>query len=151
MIDVDTIDSGCSGHGCSHATFKLIANGVDLGFAYLSNAGGPSDMGDAGSVPNLNINPDTGTPGSSGSRYNRFILSPAQVTALTATTTTGDVTFSLSCDQTTGWNNYGGVTGACHTSAANMKIYVGGSTTPIYNTCPNGNSITINVCTGQLV
>ena len=150
MIDVNTIDSGCSGHGCSSATFNLIANGVNLGFAYLSNAGGPSDMGDAGSVPNLNIDPNTGLPGSSGSRYNRFTLTPAQVTAIAGTTTSGVVTFSLACDLTTGWNNYSGPN-TCHTNAANMSIYVGGNPAPVYNACPNGNSITINVCTGQIV
>lgn len=149
VIDINTI-AGCSSHGCSSATFKLMANGVDLGFAYLSNAGGTSDKGGITKTPNLNINPDTGLAGPrTNDRYNRFVITPAQAAILAATTANGDIVFSLYCDPNVPSNNYNNVAGTCHTGAANMHIFVGGVS--VYDDCPLGNSIGINVCTGTRI
>ena len=149
IIDVSVRQGACSGHNCSHATFDLRAGSTSLGLVFLSNAGGVADQ--------LNsTDPATGlvvNPGGGGNRYNRTTISAAQATTIAAANPNGNIVFQLVCDQTTGWNNFGGPgSGTCHTSAAEMTIYVGATTNaPVYAACPQGSSVTINVCSGLLV
>lgn len=149
IIDVSVRQGQCSGHNCNHATFELMAGSTSLGLVFLSNALGAADQGNA-------TDPETGlvvNPGGGGNRYNRVTISTAQANTIAAANLNGDIVFQLVCDQTTGWNNFGGPgSGTCHTSAAEMTIYVGATTNaPVYSACPAGSSVTINVCSGLLV
>ena len=145
IVDVYTTSPDCSAHACSHATFKLLANNVDLGFAYMSNGGGVADQGNTS-------DPDPAYPifNSPSRRVSRFIITPAQATLIAATTTTGDISLQLACDQTTGWNNFGGVEGNCHASASHMRVYLAGNPVPVDCGCPQYNTTLINVCTGTI-
>jgi hypothetical protein len=149
IIDVSVRQGECSSHACSHATFNLMAGSTSLGLVYLSNAGGLADqLNSTDPATGLVVNPQIG-----GNRYNRRTISTAQATAIAAANPNGNIVFQLVCDQTTGWNNFTGPgSGTCHTSAAEMTIYVGAtSNAPVYEDCPAGSSVTINVCSGQLV
>lgn len=146
IVDIYTTDPDCSSHGCSHATFKLLANTVDLGFAYMSNAGGlASDQGNT-------ADPDPAYPiiDSPMRRVSRFVISPIEAAAIASTTIDGNITLQLTCDQTTGWNNYLGVPGACHSDVSHMRVYLAGNPVPIDYGCPAYNEITINPCTGAV-
>lgn len=145
IVDIYTTSPDCSGHGCSHATFKLLANTVDLGFAYMSNAGGTPDQGNT-----ADVDPSYPIANSSGRRVSRFVISPTEAAAIAATATGGNITLQLTCDQTTGWNNYGGVAGNCHSSASHMRVYLAGNPVPIDYGCPAYSQITINPCTGAV-
>jgi hypothetical protein len=145
IVDIYTTSPDCSAHGCSHATFKLLANSVDLGFAYMSNAGGTPDQGNT-----ADVDPAFPIANSTSRRVTRFVVTPTEAAAIAATTVGGDITLQLACDQTTGWNNYGGVAGACHSSASHMRVYLAGNPTPIDYGCPAYSAITINPCTGAV-
>jgi hypothetical protein len=146
IVDIYTTTPDCSEHGCSHATFKLLANTVDLGFAYMSNAGGlASDQENT-------ADPDPAYPiiDSPMRRVSRFVISPTEAAAIAASSTEGNITLQLTCDQTTGWNNYLGVPGDCHSEASHMRVYLAGNPIPIDYGCPQYNEITINPCTGAV-
>lgn len=145
IVDIYTTSPDCSSHGCSHATFKLLANSVDLGFAYMSNAGGVADQGNT-----ADVDPAFPIASSTGRRVTRFVITPTEAAAIAATSVGGDITLQLACDQTTGWNNYGGVAGNCHSSASHMRVYLTGNPTPIDYGCPAYSAITINPCTGAV-
>jgi hypothetical protein len=145
IVDIYTTSPDCSSHGCSHATFKLLANSVDLGFAYMSNAGGVADQGNT-----ADVDPAFPIASSTGRRVTRFVITPTEAAAIAATAVGGDITLQLACDQTTGWNNFGGVAGNCHSSASHMRVYLAGNPTPIDYGCPAYSAITINPCTGAV-
>ena len=124
-IVVDYLNTGCAtGHTCNIAKFYLKGNGVTIGIANLNNNGGPEDQ--------LNYPPGVT---SGPTRYNIFNLTTQQAQDIAAASTDGNITFSLDCFYT-----------SCHTSASHMVIRRNG--VEIYNNCPNGNTFTINPCTG---
>ena len=134
-IIVDYMETGCStGHNCNAANFYLKGNGIDIGLAKLSNTGGSQDA--------FNYPPGET---SGNHRYNTFSLTTGQAQDIAIASVGGNITFSLVCATPPGVN-YGQGIGACHTSAAHMIIKRNG--VEIYNNCPNGNTFTINPCTG---
>lgn len=124
-IVVDYMNTGCAiGHNCNIAKFYLRGNGVTIGIANLNNIGGIEDE--------LNYPPGVT---SGPTRYNIFNLTTQQAQDIAAASTNGNITFSLDCFYT-----------SCHTAASHMVIRRNG--VEIYNNCPNGNTFTINPCTG---
>lgn len=124
-IIVDYMEAGCAvGHSCNIAKFYLKGNGVEIGIANLNNIGGAEDW------LNYPLGVTTGYK-----RYNAFTLTTLQAQTIAAASVDGNITFALECFYT-----------SCHTAPAHMVIKRNG--TVIYDNCPNGNTFTINPCTG---
>jgi hypothetical protein len=124
------------GHGCNAATFYLRGNNITIGTVYLSNTGGSNDQ----------FNYPSGVT-SGGARYNSLTLTTQQAQDIAASSTGGNINFSLVC--ATPLNvDYGWGLGGCHTNVTwiTMKL----NTETIYSGCPNNNFLTINPCTGVI-
>lgn len=127
----------CPGlHDCNAATFYLRGNNVNIGTVYLSNTGGSNDM--------LNYPPGV----TSGyDRYNSLTLTTQQAQNIAASSSAGNISFSLVC-ATPIDVNYGYGFGACHTNVTWITLKLNNET--IYSGCPNNNFLTINPCTGVI-
>lgn len=123
------------GHQCNAATFYLRGNNVTIGTVYLSNNG---------FTDQLNYPPGI----TSGlARYNSLTLTTQQAQNIAASSTGGNISFSLVC--ATPINvNYGYGFGGCHTNVTWITLKLNAET--IYSGCPNNNFLTINPCTGVI-
>lgn len=139
---------GCASHNCNGATFYLLGNNVNIGTAYLSNSGGTEDVCSTNSIyPTVTCN---GTGVGNGSvRSSSFTLTTLQAQTIAAASVNGNITFALGCAVNPNSVGYSGIRGNCHTQAARMRISRNG--VQIYDACPNGNTFTINPCTGVIV
>ncbi len=135
--------SGCSSHGCNGATFDLLANGVLVGTAYLSNTDGTEDVCSINSIyPGVVCNRPSG--GASSDRRSSFLITTEQALEIADASIGGTIEFSLSCAVDPSSIGFGGALGACHTSAALMTIIRNGEI--IYNQCPGGLTFIVDPC-----
>ena len=123
------------GHECNAATFYLRGNNVTIGTVYLSNNG---------FTDQLNYPPGV----TSGlARYNSLTLTTQQAQDIAASSSGGNISFSLVCATPIGVN-YGYGFGGCHTNVTWITLKLNNET--IYSGCPNNNFLTINPCTGVI-
>lgn len=125
------------GHYCDCATFYLMANETNIGTAYLSNTGGQNDI----------FNYPAGET-SGPNRYNEIMMSPEQAQEISVSAVDGIVDFSLECALPPTGTCANRPTG-CHEDVTWIKMIRDGVT--IYEGCPEGNFISMNPCTGEIV
>jgi hypothetical protein len=140
-IVAETLTGDCSGHGCNGATFNVLANNVNLGKAYLSNTNGTEDVCSTNS-----IYPGVACNGTGANRSSAFTLTTEQAQNIAAASLNGTITFSLTCAVDPNSVGYQNILGECHTDAARVRITR--NNVVLYDQCPNGNTFTINPCTG---
>ena len=123
------------GHQCNAAIFYLRGNNITIGTVYLNNY----NERDQYNYP----------PGvtSGTARYNSLTLTTQQAQDIAASSTGGNINFSLVC--ATPINQvYGYGFGGCHTNVTWITLKL--NTETIYSGCPNNNFLTINPCTGVI-
>lgn len=144
-------------HQCNRALFEVYGNGVYIGDSRMNNydgaLSGPTTVngtficGDYDNTPAL-LTGGTWT-GSPLSRYSVMTIDQTTAQAIAATAGGNTVTFSLLAAMTT----YGASCSFATIPHANITwTRITDSTGKvIYNGCPNGNIVTINVCTGDVI
>ena len=123
------------GHQCNAAIFYLRGNNITIGTVYLNNY----NERDQYNYP----------PGvtSGTARYNSLTLTTQQAQDIAASSTGGNINFSLVCATPIN-QDYGYGFGGCHTNVTWITLKL--NTETIYSGCPNNNFLTINPCTGVI-
>lgn len=131
------------GHHCNCATFKLLANGVNLGNAYLSNTGGSNDQ--------FNYPPGGSALTTPSYRYNLFNITGQTAIDIANLSTDNTITLSMLCNLPAGsldgpyklcTDIFGG--GGCHTNTNFTQVYKNGS--KVWEGYPTNNFVKLDLC-----
>lgn len=139
---------GTTGHNCNRATFKIVANSIEVGKAYLNNNGDSNDK--KNTLSSVGITKADGTAFDNSTRISEIILTPELAEEINKKAkATGNNTLYLSflCDA--GKNQCHSPIGTIIVVKDDKIIKDPNTNKPYFN--PDGNFLNLEICKSDII